>query len=200
MEITEQGMRDRILCGAQKLFQEKGLGKITMEDIANFIGKGKSSLYYYFKSKEEIFSAVLDMEINEIIMEAIRQMNQCSTFLEKIETFGRVKYDMTRKRKTLYATVERFTPPEEMQQYNLIKSNVHVKYVQQEKVVLLPVFMEAMTQNVIKRVSDEALDTTILIFLCSLRGINREVYLHGRPNDAAKLIHVQCEIFYKGIS
>jgi Transcriptional regulator len=193
-------MRNRILCGAQKLFQEKGLGKITMEDIANFIGKGKSTLYYYFKSKEDIFSAVLDMEINEIIIEAIRQMSQCSTFLEKLETFGRVKYDMTRKRKTLYATMERFTAPEEMQQYYLIKSNVHLKYVQQEKIALLPVFLEAISQNIIKKLDDEALDTTILVFLCSLRGLNREVYLHGRSEDAIRLIRVQCEIFYRGIS
>lgn len=198
--MTNENVRNSILYGAQKLFQEKGLGKITMEDIASSIGKGKSSLYYYFKSKEEIFSAVLDMELDEIIMETIRQLNQCNTFLEKIETFGKIKYEMTRKRKTLYATMERFNLPEEIQQYNLIKKSAHAKYIQKEKIVLLQTFVDAMAQNMIREMDDEILDTTIMVFLCALRGINREVHLHRQPYDAMRMIHIQCEIFYRGIS
>lgn len=33
-----------------------------MEDIAHVLRKGKSSLYYYFKNKEEIFQAVIELE------------------------------------------------------------------------------------------------------------------------------------------
>ena len=47
-------IKAKILEGADKLFQKYGLGKTTMEDIAKDAGKGKSTLYYYFKSKEEI--------------------------------------------------------------------------------------------------------------------------------------------------
>ena len=50
-------VKEQILQGAQKLFQSKGLGSITMEEVAQSIGKGKSSLYYYFKSKEDLFMA-----------------------------------------------------------------------------------------------------------------------------------------------
>jgi len=31
--------------------------------LANALGKGKSSIYYYFKNKEEIFQAVLEQEV-----------------------------------------------------------------------------------------------------------------------------------------
>ena len=48
-----------ILATAKKLFAQHGLKKTTMEDIANALGKGKSTLYYYFPGKTEIFEAVV---------------------------------------------------------------------------------------------------------------------------------------------
>jgi AcrR family transcriptional regulator len=38
-----------------------------MADIARATGKGKSSLYYYCKSKVEIFEALLDREIDRVL-------------------------------------------------------------------------------------------------------------------------------------
>src|SRR5436189_4267915 len=56
-------IREEILNGARELFQRFGFKKTTMEDIARQIGKSKSALYYYYKTKEEIFEAVV---LNEI--------------------------------------------------------------------------------------------------------------------------------------
>ncbi len=36
-----------------------------MEDIAKAAGKGKSTLYYYYTSKDEIFNAVIEDEMHE---------------------------------------------------------------------------------------------------------------------------------------
>ena len=52
-----------IVSSARGLFEKFGLKKTTMEDIAKEAGKGKSSLYYYFESKYEIFEAVVDQEM-----------------------------------------------------------------------------------------------------------------------------------------
>lgn len=62
-EIKDPIRRD-ILAGARELFIHYGFKKTTMEDIAKKIGKSKSSLYYYYKTKEEIFEAMAceDME------------------------------------------------------------------------------------------------------------------------------------------
>ncbi|MFL3015056.1 MAG: TetR/AcrR family transcriptional regulator [Candidatus Neomarinimicrobiota bacterium] len=51
--------QNRILEGALSVFKEKGLDGATMDEIANTSGFGKATLYYYFKSKEEVFSAIL---------------------------------------------------------------------------------------------------------------------------------------------
>jgi len=51
--------REEILNGARELFERFGFKKTTMEDIARQVGKSKSALYYYYKTKEEIFEAVV---------------------------------------------------------------------------------------------------------------------------------------------
>lgn len=59
-QLEERKMRqDRILIGALNVFKSKGLEGATMDEIANASGFGKGTLYYYFKSKEEVFSAIL---------------------------------------------------------------------------------------------------------------------------------------------
>lgn len=55
-------VRNLILRSARDLFAQYGYRKTTMEDIAVALRKGKSSLYYYFKNKEEIFQAVIELE------------------------------------------------------------------------------------------------------------------------------------------
>jgi len=64
-------VRLSILEAARELFTRYGYKKTTMEDIAQALGKGKSSLYYYFKNKEEIFQAVIDGE-EEILFSKLR--------------------------------------------------------------------------------------------------------------------------------
>ena len=60
-QLEERKMRqDRILSGALNVFKEKGLEGATMDEIANASGFGKATLYYYFKSKEDVFSAILE--------------------------------------------------------------------------------------------------------------------------------------------
>jgi len=59
-QLEERKMRqDRILEGALSVFKEKGLEGATMDQIASAAGFGKATLYYYFKSKEEVLSAIL---------------------------------------------------------------------------------------------------------------------------------------------
>ena len=66
--------KQKIIYAATRLFSRFGLEKTTMGDIAKAAKKGKSSLYYYFKSKEEVFAEVIKKEIaglNTAIIEAI---------------------------------------------------------------------------------------------------------------------------------
>lgn len=62
MVSGQDTVRIAILKSARDLFAKFGYRKTTMEDIAQALRKGKSSLYYYFKNKEEIFQAVIELE------------------------------------------------------------------------------------------------------------------------------------------
>lgn len=59
-------MKNAIIDAARQVFLQYGFFKSTMEDISKAVSKGKSSLYYYFKSKEEIFLIVVEEELKPI--------------------------------------------------------------------------------------------------------------------------------------
>lgn len=51
--------RNSIIKIATQVFNKYGFDKTRMDHIAKATGKGKSSIYYYFKSKEQIFESVV---------------------------------------------------------------------------------------------------------------------------------------------
>ena len=74
---NKEELRERIVHAATQIFGRFGFKKTTVNDIAHLLRKGKSSIYYYFNSKEEIFEAVVnkeapqfDEEINVILESA----------------------------------------------------------------------------------------------------------------------------------
>ena len=65
--------REAILQIAQEIFSKYGYKKTTLDDIANAVRKGKSSLYYYFNSKEDLFQAVIAKEV-DILKQALEKV------------------------------------------------------------------------------------------------------------------------------
>ncbi|MBE5943430.1 MAG: TetR/AcrR family transcriptional regulator [Lachnospiraceae bacterium] len=66
----EQFNRDNIITAAKELFETKGIEKTTMDDIAKLADYSKSTIYVYFKSKEDIYNKIvkeyLDMLTGEL--------------------------------------------------------------------------------------------------------------------------------------
>jgi len=65
MRELPNGMRDKIM-GAAELFADFGLDATKMEDIAAATGVPKATLYYYFKSKEDILAFLFTEILDEI--------------------------------------------------------------------------------------------------------------------------------------
>lgn len=51
---------------ARQLFAKNGMENTTMNDIAQASGKGRRTLYTYFSSKEEIYAAVIESELERL--------------------------------------------------------------------------------------------------------------------------------------
>jgi AcrR family transcriptional regulator len=106
MTLTkEEILRTEIISTAQKLFQQYGLQKTTMEDIARAMGKGKSTLYYYYKSKEEIFDAVLQTEMEEVYSASKIAVENAQTASEKLKAYFSVSFQIAKKKVNLYKIV-----------------------------------------------------------------------------------------------
>ena len=58
--------RQTLVDVARRLFAKQGLENTTMNDIAVASGKGRRTLYTYFKSKDDIYSAVIESELERL--------------------------------------------------------------------------------------------------------------------------------------
>lgn len=59
--------RDKFIEVARQLFARKGVENTTMNDIASASSKGRRTIYTYFKSKRDIFNAVIEQETDRVL-------------------------------------------------------------------------------------------------------------------------------------
>src|ERR1700748_2931683 len=104
--IKEDMIQHQILEAAKRLFQAHGLYKVTMDDVAKAIGKGRSSLYYYYKSKDEIFDAVMQAEIREMLNAMTAAVEKADTAEEKLLGFCMSKLMVLRAKRSFFKVLE----------------------------------------------------------------------------------------------
>ena len=81
-----EARKQRILKGALEVFKASGLEGATMDQIAQNSGFGKATLYYYFKSKEEVLIAALD-DVAILIGQELRDQRVKANNLEEFVSF-----------------------------------------------------------------------------------------------------------------
>lgn len=87
MVVVKSEVRAQIVNVARKIFTRYGFRKTTMEEIAEATRKGKSSIYYYFPGKEEIFKAVIEKEAGELKIRLNKAMRADAPPLEKLKAY-----------------------------------------------------------------------------------------------------------------
>jgi AcrR family transcriptional regulator len=87
MAVEKTEVRDQIVSTATQIFSRFGFKKTTMDEIAQAMRKGKSSIYYYFISKEEIFEAVVEKEANLLRSEIFKALENCDSSPEKLKSY-----------------------------------------------------------------------------------------------------------------
>jgi AcrR family transcriptional regulator len=58
--LSRDERRERILWAAKRVLLEKGLDEASMDDVADRAGTTKPTVYAHFKSKHELFAAVVE--------------------------------------------------------------------------------------------------------------------------------------------
>jgi TetR/AcrR family transcriptional regulator, cholesterol catabolism regulator len=71
--------REEIVTKAAELFDEKGYGATSVDDIAAAIGIKKPTLYYYFRSKHEILREIHEQFISHLLRQQERRKDSALT-------------------------------------------------------------------------------------------------------------------------
>jgi AcrR family transcriptional regulator len=102
--------RNEILDSAQELFNSKGYEKTSINDIANETGVAKGTIYHYFKTKEEIFDAIVERYFNGIINAAKKIVEDKSIdTMNKIEQMMFAEYNLDMGNMELFKQLHTWT-------------------------------------------------------------------------------------------
>jgi AcrR family transcriptional regulator len=87
MVVEKDHIRQNIVQVASKIFTRFGFKKTTMEEIALASHMGKSSVYYYFSSKEEIFKAVVEKEAEELKEDLKQEVKKYDDPIDQLKAY-----------------------------------------------------------------------------------------------------------------
>lgn len=73
----DEGKKQQIVHKAMEVFKEKGYTSASMQDIAEACGMAKGSIYKFFPSKEELFTAVF-VDCHQAMFDQAREMDNSS--------------------------------------------------------------------------------------------------------------------------
>ena len=84
-EREEKARLASITAAAERVFAERGYHQARMDDIAEAAELAKGTLYYYFKSKDEIYAHLLEREVGKARDEMRRRISGQASFFEVIQ-------------------------------------------------------------------------------------------------------------------
>ncbi|MDE1145332.1 MAG: TetR/AcrR family transcriptional regulator [Azospirillaceae bacterium] len=93
MKVKTEARRQAILAAASALFQEVGFTAASMSELASRLGGSKATLYGYFRSKEELFVAVMADAAGDMKQGAFKSLNPDKDVGETLRRFGRIYLD-----------------------------------------------------------------------------------------------------------
>ncbi len=187
-------IKSAIIRAAQDLFKQYGISKTTMEDIAKKAGKAKSTLYYYFKNKEEIFLAVANKEGEEATVYIDEQVDKCKTATEKILAYMTSSVSCLTQKINLYNVVRG-----EIREYWGIVDEIKRKFNNEEINKIAMIFRMGIKNGEFRRLEDGDVEILAYVLVVSLRGITENlIYDNPYPNLESR-IHTLIDIMINGL-
>src|SRR5260370_39388722 len=86
-DLLSEWRHGEVLQAARRIFARLGYAAANVEDIAREAGMAKGTIYLYFKSKEEVFAAVLARDLECLTDQTIEGMSAAKTFADKLTVF-----------------------------------------------------------------------------------------------------------------
>lgn len=173
--LSPQDESTEILQAALRLYRQFGPDKVSMDDIAKASGRSRTSIYYYFKSRDEIFRAATDAIVLEMAKELRKSVADIPTLGEQVYTFCVSKLRISREWKLiLHSMWSGMNPPEQSANTRTIEG-LHHQLVYQESLILKEILAAAVKKNQIRTLSADDTDDWTFIITSGIRGIRNEI-------------------------
>ena len=90
--------REQLLDAGRAVFSELGFHSATVDQIADRAGVGKGTVYLYFRSKQELYFAIVEHDLEELYAETVQQMGKAETAFDRIRAYMRVRCEFAESR------------------------------------------------------------------------------------------------------
>jgi len=186
---TKQQRRLQILQEARNLFARYGLKKTSMDDIAEAVGLVKTSLYYYFDNKEELFQAVIRYEGQILINRLKQEINRYESPQRKLRAYVITRMEYLKELVNLY----RLTRTSAQELLPLVEGE-RQQFFEEEKRLVLDILEEGSRKNVFKVLDPEIIT---MIIIASLRGLEPTILMyHDRQLSQSDYNAILDVLFY----
>lgn len=176
----KKNLKDNILIIAQNTFRKYGFRKTTMDEIAFAAGKTKSTMYYYFESKEEVFKAVVEKEVLQLRSEIQDAVNKKHVAKQKLEAYIFTRMKGFRKLGNFYELLK-----DEFLSNLEFAEKIRTVYDKNETDFLAQIIQEGIDSKQFKKLNASLTARTIVI---AMKGL-----------EAPALIETNLEVFEKEI-
>lgn len=185
-------MRNTIINSASDVFEKFGFKKTTVDDIAQALRKGKSSIYYYFKSKEDIFKAVVEKEADahRVKIEAIVASDQNA--IEKIKSYVKTRMQAIKVMANYYTLIRN----NDISNLDLIEK-LRAKYDTEELVVIKSLLKEGMDNGLFK-IKD--IELSAIALFTAMKGLEFPLFIDSPKADKLdKILDDMLDILFYGL-
>lgn len=187
----QKDIKEQIIDSARKIFAHFGYKKTTVDEIAYSLHRGKSSIYHYFKSKEEIFKDVIKKEytfLKKSIDEAIKKQDSP---IEKLRA-----YIITRLKVLL--DVSNFFAALRNDYFICLGmiEKIREKYVREEIDIFKSILEEGIGKGIfiVKNI-----DITAHTIITALKGLEHDWAMTENRYELEENVNNMLDIFFYGI-
>jgi AcrR family transcriptional regulator len=105
-KIVSEFRRTEIIDAARTVFARRGFAQGILDEIAKEAGIAKGTVYLYFRSKTEIYKAVLDRDMKILKAGTLQRIDAAATLREKIGAFTLARIENAEERKEFFRIMD----------------------------------------------------------------------------------------------
>ena len=105
-QVVSEFRRTEIVDAARTVFARWGFAQGIMDEIAKEAGVAKGTLYLYFRSKTEIYKAVLDHDMKTLKASTLDRIDAAKSLKEKIRTFALARIERAEANKEFFRIMD----------------------------------------------------------------------------------------------